>query len=118
VKNLIPSYILVKSKENKFKGQFKATTMFIDISGFTAMTQELMKNGKEGAEILSEIINDIYTPSIKAVYDYNGFITTFVLMLSLVFAALFACLLIYHRILFCSLFFFLKQKQGFYPGNL
>jgi len=77
VKNLIPSYILVKSKENKFKGQFKATTMFIDISGFTAMTQELMKNGKEGAEILSEIINDIYTPSIKAVYDYNGFITTF-----------------------------------------
>nr|MBC8384228.1 AAA family ATPase [Candidatus Cloacimonadota bacterium] len=77
MKNLIPQFILEKNKENKFSGNFKATTMFIDISGFSAMTQELMKNGKEGAEILSEIINKIYTPAIKAVYDHNGFITTF-----------------------------------------
>ena len=77
MKNLIPRFILEKNKENKFSGSFKATTMFIDISGFTAMTQTLMKNGKEGAEVLSDIINEIYTPSIKAVYDNNGFITTF-----------------------------------------
>jgi len=77
MKNLIPRFIVEKSKENKFSGNFKATTMFIDISGFTAMTQNLMNNGKEGAEILSEIINEIYTPSIKSVYDNNGFITTF-----------------------------------------
>jgi tetratricopeptide (TPR) repeat protein/class 3 adenylate cyclase len=77
MKNLIPRFILEKYKENKFSGNFKATTMFIDISGFTAMTQNLMKNGKEGAEILSNIINEIYTPSIKAVYDNNGFISTF-----------------------------------------
>jgi len=77
MKNLIPIFILEKFKENKVSGNFKAITMFIDISGFTAMTQTLMKNGKEGAEILSEIINIIYTPSIKTVYDHNGFITTF-----------------------------------------
>ncbi|MBC8383894.1 MAG: hypothetical protein H8E57_00075 [Candidatus Cloacimonetes bacterium] len=52
MKNLIPKFILEKYKENKFSGNFKATTIFIDISGFTAMTQGLMKNGKEGAEIL------------------------------------------------------------------
>jgi len=77
MKTLIPSFILEKNKENKFSGKFKATTMFIDISGFTAMTQDLMKNGKEGAEVLSDIINKIYTPSIKAVHDHYGFISTF-----------------------------------------
>ncbi|MCD4818106.1 MAG: tetratricopeptide repeat protein [Candidatus Cloacimonetes bacterium] len=77
MKTLIPKFILEKSQDNKLNGNFQATTMFIDISGFTAMTQDLMKNGKEGAEILSEIINEIYTPSIKAVYDKYGFISTF-----------------------------------------
>ena len=77
MRNLIPKFIIEKFDENKFSGNFTAATMFIDISGFTKMTQDLMKNGKEGAEILSDIINEIYTPSIKSVYDYNGFITTF-----------------------------------------
>jgi predicted ATPase/class 3 adenylate cyclase len=51
--------------------------MFVDIAGFTDMTQSLMKNGKEGAEILTEIINRIFTPSIEIIYDYDGFISTF-----------------------------------------
>jgi hypothetical protein len=49
--NLIPSFILEKHQQGKSHGSFKAATMFIDISGFTSMTQELMKNGKEGAEV-------------------------------------------------------------------
>jgi tetratricopeptide (TPR) repeat protein/class 3 adenylate cyclase len=51
--------------------------MFIDISGFTSMTQSLMGHGKEGAEVLSNIINNIFTPSIKAIYDNGGFVSTF-----------------------------------------
>jgi len=77
MKNLIPEFILQKHEENVIKGQFKAASMFIDISGFTAMTQDLMKNGKEGAEILSEIINMIFTPSINSIYENSGFISTF-----------------------------------------
>jgi len=77
VRNLIPSFILEKHQENETHGSFKAATMFIDISGFTAMTQELMKNGKEGAEVLNEILNNIFEPVIDAVYDRGGFISTF-----------------------------------------
>ena len=36
-----------------------------------------MKNGKEGAEILSGIINKIFTPSINIIYKNNGFISIF-----------------------------------------
>ena len=77
MKNLIPKFILKRYSENETSGRFIAGTMFIDISGFTAMTQSLMKNGKEGAEILTSVINDVFTPSIDAIYDFGGFISTF-----------------------------------------
>ena len=77
MKNLIPKFILKKHTEGLTSGDFTAAAMFIDISGFTAMTQSLMKNGKEGAEILTSVINDVFTPSIDAIYNFGGFISTF-----------------------------------------
>ncbi|MCD4796988.1 MAG: tetratricopeptide repeat protein, partial [Candidatus Cloacimonetes bacterium] len=77
MKNLVPVLILENLQKKKFHGTLSAVTMFIDISGFTAMTQSLMKNGKEGAEILTDIINTIFTPSIDNIYENNGFISTF-----------------------------------------
>jgi hypothetical protein len=42
-------------KEN-YEGNFDALlTMFVDMSGFTSMTQALMKHGHEGAEILASV---------------------------------------------------------------
>jgi len=55
----------------------EAYTMFIDISGFTSMTENLMSFGKEGAEILSRIINSVFTRCIKAVYSNGGFVSSF-----------------------------------------
>ncbi|MCD4817704.1 MAG: hypothetical protein K8S23_03310 [Candidatus Cloacimonetes bacterium] len=75
--NLIPRFIIENFNENNFSGEFKAITMFLDISGFTQMTESLMKNGKEGAEILTEIINKIFTPTISIIYENNGYISTF-----------------------------------------
>jgi tetratricopeptide (TPR) repeat protein/class 3 adenylate cyclase len=77
MKNFIPNFIAEKASENNHSGIFAASTMFIDISGFTSMTQSLMGHGKEGAEVLSNIINNIFTPSIKAIYDNGGFVSTF-----------------------------------------
>lgn len=75
--NLIPTFILEKHPEGKYHGNFKAATMFVDISSFTPMTQELMKNGKEGAEILNDILTAVFTPVIEAVYNHGGFISSF-----------------------------------------
>ncbi len=77
MKSLIPYFIHENYQKNNFDGIINADVMFVDISGFSAMTQNLMQNGNEGAEILSEIINDIFTPAIAEIYSQNGFISTF-----------------------------------------
>ncbi|MGD9707793.1 MAG: tetratricopeptide repeat protein [Candidatus Delongbacteria bacterium] len=77
MRNLIPHFISEKYSSNECEGSFKASTLFLDISGFTAMTESLMREGKEGAEILSEIINKIFEPVISSIYSSGGFISTF-----------------------------------------
>ena len=59
------------------KGSFEAFTMFVDLSGFTPLTEELMKKGTEGAEELSIILNDVFEPMVGKVYGLNGFIPHF-----------------------------------------
>ena len=75
--HLIPSFISVQYDKRQFKGDFQATTMFIDIAGFTAMTQALMVKSKEGAEVLSDLINSVFSPAISTIYVYDGFISSF-----------------------------------------
>lgn len=77
IRNLLPEFIHNRFRENKREGEFKAVTMFIDISGFTPMTENLMRQGKVGAEILSTILNSIFNPVIDAVYERDGFISGF-----------------------------------------
>jgi len=77
MRNLIPSFIAKKYSQNQYSGSFSAITMFLDISGFTPMTERLMREGKEGAEVLSSIINNIFEPVINAVYSTAGFVSTF-----------------------------------------
>lgn len=51
--------------------------MFVDLSGFTALTESLMKEGNEGAERLSDILNRIFSPMVELVYARDGFIPYF-----------------------------------------
>lgn len=75
--NLLPSYIVNKISEDQSAGSFQALSLFADISGFTATTEELMKHGEEGAEILSDILKYLFDTSVKSVYDHGGFITRY-----------------------------------------
>ncbi len=77
VKNLIPLFIAKQFKSNRLSGKFKAVSLFVDIVGFTPLTQGLMKHGKEGAEILSDIINEIFEPSTNLVSQFKGIIANF-----------------------------------------
>lgn len=74
---LVPDFILEKNKNNQPQGTFSAIVMLLDISGFTGMTYQLIQSGKEGAEILSRIINDIFSPCIEAIYQNGGFVSGF-----------------------------------------
>lgn len=74
-KNLIPHFIDEQYRAGNFRGELHAYTMFIDLSGFTALTETLMKHGSEGAEALSRILNDLFAPMVHHVYQRGGFVT-------------------------------------------
>ncbi len=75
--NLIPQFIHDNFKAGVYTGDFEAISLFIDISGFTAMTESLMAHGKEGAEVLAETLINVFDPLVEVVYGHGGIITTF-----------------------------------------
>ena len=74
---LIPRIIAEQYQQQNDHGFFEAYTMFIDLSGFTPLTETLMKKGKEGAEQLSVSLNNIFEPMVHLVYAHGGFIPYF-----------------------------------------
>ena len=74
---LFPPFIADRFGSSMQWGSFKGTTMFIDISGFTPLTEALMQHGTEGAEILSEILDAIFTPLVAQVSAQGGIIPHF-----------------------------------------
>lgn len=75
---LLPHFIQEQYEAKQYNGQFTAVTLFVDVSGFTSLTQTLMeKGGEEGAEILSTTLNHFFAPMVNLVYQAGGFISTF-----------------------------------------
>lgn len=77
MRNLIPSFTAEQYKKKNHLCKFEAAVLFADIKGFTDMTAQLMKNGKEGAEIIADTINEIFRPALDYVYQNSGFIANF-----------------------------------------
>ena len=77
MRNLIPHFIQDQFRLNKAHGSFRAFTMFVDLRGFTPLTQSFMKQGTAGAEQLSLILNKIFAPMVSLVYNKKGFIPYF-----------------------------------------
>ena len=77
MRRLIPAFIIDQLRNENFEGEFEATTVFVDIAGFTSMTQALMDNGKEGAEVLADSINAVFAPAIEVISSSGGFVSSF-----------------------------------------
>lgn len=77
MKHLIPHFIQERFAAGERRGKIEAYTMFVDLSGFTPLTQSLMREESTGAEQLSLILNDIFEPLINLVYVRGGFIPYF-----------------------------------------
>ncbi|MEO1513987.1 MAG: tetratricopeptide repeat protein [Bacteroidota bacterium] len=77
MKHLIPYFIQDRLERGELRGSLNAYTMFIDLSGFTPLTETLMKQGTEGAEQLSISLNNIFAPMVNLVYNQQGFIPYF-----------------------------------------
>ncbi len=75
--NVIPGFISDKLKKGELQGSLQGSTVLVDISGFTALTESLLSHGKSGAEILSSIINSVFNPAIRNIHENGGFISAF-----------------------------------------
>ncbi|MBN1261389.1 MAG: tetratricopeptide repeat protein [Anaerolineae bacterium] len=54
-----------------------AVTVFADVSGFTAISEALGATGKNGAEVLTGILNRYFEPMIALIQSYGGIIGKF-----------------------------------------
>lgn len=74
---LVPQTIITQYREGNRSGDFQAIGLFVDISGFSKMTNDLMQLGQHGAEILANVMRETFTPLVNSVYTHHGFIATF-----------------------------------------
>ncbi|MEA3265640.1 MAG: adenylate/guanylate cyclase domain-containing protein, partial [Candidatus Fermentibacteria bacterium] len=75
--DVIPRFIHDMVVNRIRKGRIEATTVFIDISGFTPMSEKLYRFGKEGSEVLSEVLNDTFQPIVEKIHSSGGFVASF-----------------------------------------
>src|SRR6187399_1481442 len=61
----------------RFHKRVEGTMAFVDISGFTAMSERLASQGKEGAEEVAEIINSIFARLLAVAYENGGSLLKF-----------------------------------------
>ncbi|MDX1687282.1 MAG: adenylate/guanylate cyclase domain-containing protein, partial [Candidatus Promineifilaceae bacterium] len=75
--NLVPHFIIDRHARKESSGRFAAAAVFVDVSGFSALTDQLMARGQHGAEVLAGVMGSIFEPLIDAVYGQRGFVTGF-----------------------------------------
>lgn len=75
--SLIPHWIANAYQNQCLNGKFKAIGLFLDLSGFTRLTEALMQHQKQGAEALTHGLNTTFTPLIEQIYAANGFVSSF-----------------------------------------
>lgn len=74
---LVPRFILEELAAGRKNGRFQAACLFIDTSGFTPLTSQLMAHGKAGAEELADVLATLFRPLLNIVEEQGGFISGF-----------------------------------------
>ncbi len=76
-RRLLPEFIVKNTAKSLYQGEIQAYTIFLDMSGFTRLTESLMQQGHFGAERLSVILNKIFGDIVHLIDKGNGFIPYF-----------------------------------------
>ncbi|MEW6285468.1 MAG: tetratricopeptide repeat protein [Chloroflexota bacterium] len=74
---VVPELILENFRAGKYQGEFPAVGMFLDLSGFSKMTDTLMEHGQHGAEVLAGLMHSVFDPLVKSVFEHGGRIVSF-----------------------------------------
>src|SRR5512143_3972530 len=74
MRQLVSQYILEKYLAGEQRGRLPAAAVFVDLSGFSRMTDELARHGDHGAEVLADVMRAVFEPLVQAVYRHGGFV--------------------------------------------
>lgn len=74
---VVPELIVENYRKGVLRGEFPAVGMFLDLSGFSRMTDALMQHGQHGAEVLAGLMHSVFDPLVKSIFSYGGKIVSF-----------------------------------------
>ena len=74
---VVPELIVENYRAGCYRGKFPAVGMFLDLSGFSTMTDVLMQHGQHGAEVLAGLMHGVFDPLVESIFDYGGKIVGF-----------------------------------------
>ncbi|NJC98019.1 MAG: hypothetical protein FIB03_17070, partial [Anaerolineae bacterium] len=74
---VVPELIVENYRAGRYRGEFPAVGMFLDLSGFSTMTDALMQHGQHGAEVLASLMRGVFDPLVKTILAYGGKIVSF-----------------------------------------
>jgi class 3 adenylate cyclase len=57
--------------------QIDSTLCFVDLSGFTALSERLARRGRIGAEELTDVLNRVFSSMLEIAYDRGGALLKF-----------------------------------------
>ncbi|MBX3460077.1 MAG: AAA family ATPase [Planctomycetes bacterium] len=77
MQNFLPTFVADQLTKKKSSGTIEGTVLFVDVSGFTSLTEVAFKLGDAGAELMSRELTRIFDPMVQAVHNRGGFIANF-----------------------------------------
>lgn len=73
----VPEFVLINAAQNKCTGTLDGFALFVDIVGFTDLSNSLRRQGKKGAEALNNYLSAALSLPIETVHDFGGFVSHF-----------------------------------------
>ena len=73
----VPGFILDRSASPEDSGSFTGFMLFVDIAGFTELSNVFKREGKKGAEALNQFLIQALSYPIQLVEKHGGFISHF-----------------------------------------
>src|SRR6188474_1309765 len=74
---VVPELIIENYRLGRHSGEFPAVGIFLDLSGFSTMTDTLMQHGQHGAEVLAGLMHGVFDPLVESIFEYGGKIVGF-----------------------------------------
>lgn len=74
LKPYVPRLVInwLRTTPDALHRELEATLVFVDISGFTALTERLAQRGKIGAELMRDTLDDVFKALLDEAYDWGA----------------------------------------------